>query len=665
MKTIPIPRALLFAALLLLSLAHSHALTPQEQARAFLARAAAAEKRGDLVAAANCYDLALRIDGGNAAAQTAKAEIEKKMPAHLLEQVMAATVEGGFRDYKLVDAVDSLVVRYRTSRWPNPFEIQDATGSLSKVRVSYSSWPHQATVAEILKSICDSAGAQYTTANGKIVITPKNAPAAAPVAAIAKTPALPMAPAATASTPAKAGTTGKPTPASPSASHCCVSDTVAALNDGKRPSSSEDALIPRFTWRPRKGTFEWVEYRFATPQTVEGSSVYWYQDNSQVKLPHYWKMLYLAEDGAWMPVDTQPGPPALNEWNTSLFTPVKTMGLRIAAQFTGDRSAGILEWEVLFSSAKAVAGSSFPLELRLDDLIPTAQRVGFGSYRVNRYAKAAEDRGARILVGGNTCQHFLFAHAPSEVSFEVPPGYSKFTAVGIAPTQASRRNFSWNYQVLADGREVFRSENLGTYPNHEVKIEAELPVGTKMITLKTDNAGNTTDDHSIWAEPKLLASPVSAETKAKLAQLEAWHQAACAKIEPSFVQAIQAVRAKHLAAVQRGSEVAQRASDQAGFGALQEEMRLLKSGQPIPEADAAGMVAALATLRAGYRAGAKAAAAQRAAQLKPIYDQYDAALATLAGSLAGKSADVAAVNAVRTQLAATRQNGSGPEPPAK
>ncbi|MEO6755186.1 MAG: NPCBM/NEW2 domain-containing protein [Chthoniobacteraceae bacterium] len=208
-------------------------------------------------------------------------------------------------------------------------------------------------------------------------------------------------------------------------------------------------------------------------------------------------------------------------------------------------------------------------ELLLDEETPLSAKVGWGKYWANKFT---EDRDAQILLDGRPCEHFIFPHANSSVTFAVPAGFTRFSAVGIGPTKKARREYSWTYQVLADEKSVYQSKRLDSYPGNKLPIEVELPPGTRTLTLITDIAGNGFADHSIWADPKLLRPPLSAETLAKLAQLEAQFR--------------------------------------------------------------------------------KASASAPASQLKKLQDNYDAQLASLAQSLAGKPAEADAVNAIRRRTSA-------------
>jgi hypothetical protein len=151
--------------------------------------------------------------------------------------------------------------------------------------------------------------------------------------------------------PAKPIVTGPAAKAKTSASHVFENDTLAALNDGILPESSGDTDIPRFTWWDHKGSAEWAQYDFETPQKVSGVSVYWFDDTGkgQCRKPQSWRLLY-RDGNEWKPVSAGA---AASEYGTKLdtlnrvtFTPVQTTGLRIEVQLKEHFSGGILEWKV-------------------------------------------------------------------------------------------------------------------------------------------------------------------------------------------------------------------------------------------------------------------------------------------------------------------------------
>jgi hypothetical protein len=136
-----------------------------------------------------------------------------------------------------------------------------------------------------------------------------------------------------------------------SASHTGERDTLDALSDGVEPGSSARTSIPRFTWWPRKGTAEWVQYDFAQPAEVSSVEVYWFDDEAVAggcRLPASWTVSY-RDGGAWKPVEItggeQPGVKK-DAFNKLAFKPVSTSALRLDVKLRDGYSGGILEWRV-------------------------------------------------------------------------------------------------------------------------------------------------------------------------------------------------------------------------------------------------------------------------------------------------------------------------------
>lgn len=134
-----------------------------------------------------------------------------------------------------------------------------------------------------------------------------------------------------------------------SASHCYTGDTLSSLYDRLEPANSNGRNIPRFTWWPRRGSAEWVQYDFDAPRAVSRIEVYWYDDSQQkgqCRAPATWKLLY-REGQTWREV---PNPSdfgtELDRFNRVTFDPVTTNGLRIEVQLQDKLCAGILEWKV-------------------------------------------------------------------------------------------------------------------------------------------------------------------------------------------------------------------------------------------------------------------------------------------------------------------------------
>lgn len=134
--------------------------------------------------------------------------------------------------------------------------------------------------------------------------------------------------------------------AKPSASHCFENDTVDALNDQLEPEHSNDQSIPRFTWWPRRGSEEWAQLSFSTPQKVSEVELYWFDDGpgGGCRVPASWKLLY--KDGEqWKAVNaTVELGVKKDQFNKVTFAPVQTMALRVVVQLQPEMSSGIMEW---------------------------------------------------------------------------------------------------------------------------------------------------------------------------------------------------------------------------------------------------------------------------------------------------------------------------------
>src|SRR5262249_46661304 len=120
------------------------------------------------------------------------------------------------------------------------------------------------------------------------------------------------------------------------ASHCWPNDTLAALNDGLLPKSSNDHGIPRMTWWDHRGTDEWVAYRFARAEEVSTCAVYWFADSGvgSCRVPAGWRLLWRDGD-EWRPVKLTKGGEygtAPDRFNRVTFEPVTTRELRLEAK---------------------------------------------------------------------------------------------------------------------------------------------------------------------------------------------------------------------------------------------------------------------------------------------------------------------------------------------
>jgi hypothetical protein len=131
------------------------------------------------------------------------------------------------------------------------------------------------------------------------------------------------------------------------ASHTWDSDTELAVNDRRLPSSSADTTIPRHTFWPRTGSVETIEYAWSEPVTLDGASVYFFDDTAVgggCALPASWRLLAKRGD-AWVAIEAT-YPLERDRMAAVRFTPITTTALKLEMVLDEGRSAGVLEWTV-------------------------------------------------------------------------------------------------------------------------------------------------------------------------------------------------------------------------------------------------------------------------------------------------------------------------------
>jgi len=131
-------------------------------------------------------------------------------------------------------------------------------------------------------------------------------------------------------------------------------DSLQALADGQVP----DGRSPRFTWWPRQGSVEWVQYNFVGPRTVDEVELVWFDDLDQggscsvpesvtVKVrrtgSQAWEdVATLALERPAQVAGTGVGAPR----STLRFPAVEIEAIRVESTLREGRSGGLLEWEV-------------------------------------------------------------------------------------------------------------------------------------------------------------------------------------------------------------------------------------------------------------------------------------------------------------------------------
>lgn len=145
-----------------------------------------------------------------------------------------------------------------------------------------------------------------------------------------------------------ASTNNAATNATVSTSFVSAWENLLAIKDGRDPSSSTDKTGGAYGNWPNTGT-NWVEYYW--PSTtwplgvkLDRVAVYWWTDNGGIRAPAAsWLDYWNGSNYVSVPNPVGLGV-ALNQYNTTTFTPVTTDRLRLRFR-AGTASTGILEWK--------------------------------------------------------------------------------------------------------------------------------------------------------------------------------------------------------------------------------------------------------------------------------------------------------------------------------
>jgi hypothetical protein len=133
--------------------------------------------------------------------------------------------------------------------------------------------------------------------------------------------------------------------ATASASYTSSWESVAAVNDGIDPPSSNDTVNPRWGTWPETGQ-QWAELTWPTAKTLNKADVYFFDDDQGIDMPASWKLQYW-NGSAYVDVPGASGYPlAKNQYNSVTFTATDTTRLRVLLTSNGTNSVGLLEAKV-------------------------------------------------------------------------------------------------------------------------------------------------------------------------------------------------------------------------------------------------------------------------------------------------------------------------------
>jgi hypothetical protein len=126
-------------------------------------------------------------------------------------------------------------------------------------------------------------------------------------------------------------------------------EDLDAINDGYEPADSADKGPGAYGNWPNDSIWNWVQYDFAAPFSINASGVYWWGDGGGITIPYASYVEYLpmdaANDTAFVEVPNPVGTGVeFNQYAMITFDPVLTTKVRL--NFVGRLSVGILEWKV-------------------------------------------------------------------------------------------------------------------------------------------------------------------------------------------------------------------------------------------------------------------------------------------------------------------------------
>ena len=125
--------------------------------------------------------------------------------------------------------------------------------------------------------------------------------------------------------------------------------SLSSLNDRLIPKDENDRSVPYTHWWPEQGTTEWISYKLPEAETIQSSTVYWYDDGpwGGCRVPKSWKLYYKDTNGEWAPVKGADNYGVeKGVANTVNFDPVTTEAMKLEVVLPDDNSTGIFEWSL-------------------------------------------------------------------------------------------------------------------------------------------------------------------------------------------------------------------------------------------------------------------------------------------------------------------------------
>lgn len=109
-----------------------------------------------------------------------------------------------------------------------------------------------------------------------------------------------------------------------------------------------------------------------------------------------------------------------------------------------------------------------------------------------------------LTVNGTVYIQGIGTHAPSKISYLLPPGSTRLRFAAGIDDEASGGKLS--FRVELDGKEIWSS---GQMSSKDQAVEADLDIRDgKQVTLITDPMGDNSNDHADWLMPRIETEPV-------------------------------------------------------------------------------------------------------------------------------------------------------------
>jgi len=149
------------------------------------------------------------------------------------------------------------------------------------------------------------------------------------------------------------------------------------------------------------------------------------------------------------------------------------------------------------SEVKFALANLIPNEISLTQLEPLRATGRWRGFEVEEMLS-----GAPLAVGAKSYEKGLSSFANSEIEFDLKGLYDRFSALVGLDAASSGTNITAEFYVVADGKELWRSETLN---RSDAPKPVELAVtGVHKLTLRsTAPGGRRTRSQADWIEPKV------------------------------------------------------------------------------------------------------------------------------------------------------------------